>query len=126
MAATIPVIVDVAVTGNYTITASGLENLGLTCLVLEDESTGVYTPLYEGATYNFAINATDDANAQRFLLHASVPVELEVSDATCATAGNSIAAVVFKGKQATPTRVDQLHGRCVATRCVGQWHLGAR
>jgi hypothetical protein len=101
MAATIPVIVDVAVTGNYTITASGLENLGLTCLVLEDESTGVYTPLLEGSTYTFTMNAAANANAPRFFLHASVPVELEVSDATCATTGNGSAVVEFQGAGTT-------------------------
>ncbi len=80
---TIPVMVDVAVSGTYTVTASNMENLGLTCLVLEDLQTGTMTSLVEGASYSFAIDAADANDEARLLLHASAPVPFYADAARC-------------------------------------------
>jgi len=79
----IPVTVDVAVNGQYSIVATGLHNIGLSCVRLEDLATGTITPLTEGATYTFTALASDDVDEPRFLLHASAPVQLNATDATC-------------------------------------------
>ncbi|MFZ1666585.1 MAG: hypothetical protein WAU08_14355, partial [Flavobacteriales bacterium] len=47
----IPVTVDVDVTGTYTISAAMAGMQGLSCISLEDLSTGSNTPLTEGASY---------------------------------------------------------------------------
>lgn len=86
----IPVLVDVAVTGTYTITASDMEHLnGLSCLVLEDLVTGTITPLHEGATYSFSIAANANAEVPRFMLRATAPIPFAFSDAACFGAGGS-------------------------------------
>ncbi|MEZ4791072.1 MAG: PKD domain-containing protein [Flavobacteriales bacterium] len=79
----IPVTVDVAINGQYSIVATGLHNMGLSCVRLEDLATGIITPLIEGATYSFTALATDDINEPRFLLRASAPVSLTATDASC-------------------------------------------
>jgi len=79
----IPVLVNVAVTGDYTITATGLNTMGLSCLRLEDLATGVITPLHEGATYTFAALDTDEWTTPRMLLHASAPLVLSSVDPSC-------------------------------------------
>ena len=86
----IPVLVDVAVTGTYTITASDMEHLnGLSCLVLEDLVTGTITALHEGATYSFSITANASAEEPRFMLRATAPIPFAFSDAACFGAGGS-------------------------------------
>ena len=82
-AVTIPLQVDVDVTGSYTITAgiSGINTLS--CLSLTDLQTGAVTPLSDGASYSFSINADDDASLSRFVLHGSKPLPLVVDQAQC-------------------------------------------
>lgn len=79
----IPVTIDVAISGEYTITATGLAQSGLTCLRLEDLATSTITPLVEGATYSFTALNTDLVSEARFVLHASAPLQLTATDATC-------------------------------------------
>lgn len=79
----IPVLVNVAINGNYAIVVTGLDAVGLTCMRLEDLATNTVTPLVEGATYTFAALANDDPNVARFVLRASAPVQLVATDATC-------------------------------------------
>lgn len=79
----IPVKVDVAVNGTYTIVATGLQHAGLSCMRLEDLATGVSTPLFEGATYSFAALSADNVDEPRFVLHATAPIALTATDATC-------------------------------------------
>lgn len=81
----IPVMVNAGVSGNYTVTASNMENIGLTCLVLEDLLTGAITPLVEGASYTFAVDAAASTTEARLVLHASVPVPV-IADATSCNA----------------------------------------
>jgi len=82
-AVSIPLQVDVDVTGTYTITAgiSGINTLS--CLSLTDLQTGAVTPLSDGASYSFSINADDDASLPRFVLHGSKPLPLVVDQAQC-------------------------------------------
>jgi len=93
----IPVMVDVAISGTYTITISSTENLGLSCLVLEDMTTGTMTPMLEGATYSFSMEAADDATAERFVLHASAPVVLSTEATRCYGDANGTGTVVYAG-----------------------------
>jgi hypothetical protein len=80
---TIPVMVNVALSGSYTVTASNMENLGLSCIMLEDLLTGTMTPLMEGASYSFNIEANDSDSEARLLVHASAPVPFYVDPARC-------------------------------------------
>ncbi|MBL7940962.1 MAG: PKD domain-containing protein [Flavobacteriales bacterium] len=89
----IPVLVNVAVNGNYTITATGLDHVGLSCLRLEDLSTGTITPLVEGASYTFTALANDDETEPRLLLHASAPMTLTQVNASCAGRDDGSATV---------------------------------
>jgi len=82
-AITIPLQVGVDITGTYTITAaiSGINTLS--CLTLTDLQTGTSTPLTDGATYSFSMNATDNPAQIRFVLNGSRPLPLAVADAQC-------------------------------------------
>ncbi len=92
-AITIPVLVDVPVTGMFTVTASDMSGLEpLSCLVLEDLMTGTLTPLSEGASYSFSIDAEADASEPRFLVHASAPIPFSTTDALCAE-GTGVATI---------------------------------
>jgi hypothetical protein len=94
---TIPVMVDVSITGTYTVTASSMENVGLSCLVLEDLLTGSMTQLVEGATYSFSVNADADVTAPRLRLVASAPVPFHAEPTTCYGTTNGSATVVYTG-----------------------------
>ena len=59
-AISIPVLVNVAVTGTYTITAEMNGIRSLSCLSIEDLATGTITTLAEGAIYSFVVLANDD------------------------------------------------------------------
>jgi len=92
----IPVLVDVAVTGTYRITATDMELLGgLSCLTLEDLVTGTITPMQEGAIYSFSIAANASATTPRFMLHASAPIAFAAQNATCANSSDGRAEVVI-------------------------------
>ncbi|MBK8583547.1 MAG: hypothetical protein IPL86_17610 [Flavobacteriales bacterium] len=90
----IPVTVDVDVTGTYTISAAMAGMQGLSCISLEDLSTGSNTPLTEGASYSFDINADDDAATPRFILHGTAPLPFFTDNATCANTPNGQASVM--------------------------------
>ena len=92
-AISIPVLVNAAVTGTYTITAEMSGIRSLSCLSIEDLTTGTITTLADGASYSFVMDANDDANEPRFLIHGSAPLPLEVENGTCAAAGNGSAMV---------------------------------
>lgn len=79
----IPVTVNVAVNGNYSITTTGLADAGLSCMHLEDLHTNTVILLEEGVPYTFAALASDDPAQARFLLHATAPLPLVPSNATC-------------------------------------------
>jgi PKD repeat protein len=91
-AITIPVTVKAGVNGTYTITADLLGITSLSCLSLEDLETGTITPLTNGASYTFTLNATA-APVDRFVLRGSAPLGFEANDATCGGADNGEATV---------------------------------
>lgn len=92
----IPVRVDVALTGTYTITASDMGLLGgLSCLTLEDLVTGAITPMLDSATYSFTIGANANATTPRFMLHATAPLVFNAQDAACANAADGRAEVLL-------------------------------
>jgi PKD repeat protein len=89
----IPVSVNVAVSGTYTLSATLMGISGLSCVSIEDLSTGAITPLTDGATYSFSINAADDWSTPRFMLHASAPLPFSVSDVLCGGQSNGMMEV---------------------------------
>lgn len=90
----IPILVNVGISGTYTITASNMDGLsGLGCLVLEDLLTGISTPLSNEATYSFDINANAPSDVPRFLLRTSSTLPLVVTDASCWGAGDGQATI---------------------------------
>ena len=97
-AITIPVLVNVAVNGTYTVTATELEGItGVSCLTIEDLQTGAITPLTEGASYSFVVLANDDENEPRLLLHATGPVQRTVEAVSCNGAADGSATVTLPG-----------------------------
>ncbi|MCB9178479.1 MAG: PKD domain-containing protein [Flavobacteriales bacterium] len=93
----IPIMVDAKISGDYTVTASSMENIGLRCLVIEDLETGSMTPLVEGASYTFSIAADASNEEPRLLLHASVPVPLYADATTCHNTTDGRGTVVHVG-----------------------------
>ena len=79
----IPVVVNVALSGTYTVTAEVFGELGLSCMLLEDLVSGALTPIGDGASVDVFIGANDDPETPRFLLRASAPLEVNVQDAVC-------------------------------------------
>lgn len=79
----IPVLVHIPVTGTYTVTATGIEQVGLTCIRLEDLVTGTFTTLEEGTSYSFSASSGGDSETPRFIIHASAPMPVSTSDAMC-------------------------------------------
>jgi hypothetical protein len=78
----IPLKVDADVSGTYTISAAmaGINNLS--CLSLTDLQTGMVTPLTDGATYSFNLNADEPAQG-RFIINGTAPLGLYVDNAHC-------------------------------------------
>lgn len=93
----IPIMVDAKIDGDYTVSASSMENIGLRCLVLEDLETGTMTPLVEGASYTFTVAADASNEEPRLLLHASVPVPLYADATTCHNTSDGRGTVVHVG-----------------------------
>lgn len=92
-AITIPVLLKVDVTGNYSLTAgmTGLD--GLSCFSVEDLATGTVTALQDGMTYAFTAEAGPVAEV-RFLLHATAPLSFNAFGTTCADMADGRAEVV--------------------------------
>jgi len=111
----IPVTVEVDITGTYTISAGITGMQDLSCLSLEDLTTGTITPLTDGASYSFAINADDDANIPRFILHGTAPLPFYAENATCANTPNGMAAVVIDNGPVDVTWTDAF-GTVLATQ----------
>ncbi len=94
----VPVMVDVDITGTYTITAGMAGIRALSCLSLTDLQTGAVTPLTDGASYTFTINAGDDAGQPRFLLNGTKPVPLYVENAPCPDGEGRATVVAAQGQ----------------------------
>jgi PKD repeat protein len=89
----IPVTVRVPVTGTYTISAAIAGMEFLSCFSLEDLLTGTVTPLTDGASYSFSMDATTEIVGDRFVLHASTPMPFTVTDALCAGSATGLVMV---------------------------------
>jgi len=72
-AISIPVSVNAGITGTYTLAVTTQGEIGLTCLGIEDLTTGIITPIDGGASYSFAMNASDDPSIARFVLRVFTP-----------------------------------------------------
>ncbi|HRO99681.1 MAG TPA: PKD domain-containing protein, partial [Flavobacteriales bacterium] len=97
-AISIPVLVNVAVNGTYTVSATQLEGVaGMSCLTLEDLQTGIITPLTEGATYSFVVLANDDESEPRLILHATAPLQRMLVPVTCHGSNDGAASVSLPG-----------------------------
>lgn len=94
----IPVAVNVGLDGTYTITATNFENIGLSCLTLEDLATGTITPMSAGAEYSFTAGADDDEAEARFVLRATAPVPMIPDNASCFEANDGRGTVIHVGE----------------------------
>ncbi len=92
-AITIPVLLNAAITGTYTITGEMSGTHPLSCLRIEDLTTGAIVPFGHGLSYSFDMHADDDPTAPRLLLHASTPLAFRVLDITCHGAADASASV---------------------------------
>jgi len=82
---TIPVMLQVGVSGTYTVRVNELVAPGiLSCVSLEDLATGAIVPLVEGASYTLEMEAGTDPSEPRLLLHATAPMDFSVVDVACA------------------------------------------
>ncbi|MBK8500279.1 MAG: proprotein convertase P-domain-containing protein [Flavobacteriales bacterium] len=109
-AISIPLMVDAGVSGAYTLTATGLEGLGLSCLSIEDLLTGTTTPLTEGATYTFDMEANADASVPRLMLHATAPLPFHVIGASCHGMNDGEATVEVMGGTADVALLNDVGG----------------
>lgn len=78
----IPLMVDVDVSGTYTFNVSLTGVNTLSCLSLTDLQTGTVTPLTDGSSYSFSMNADDPAQG-RFVINGTAPLGLYVDHALC-------------------------------------------
>jgi hypothetical protein len=90
---TIPVLLNAAITGTYTVTGEMSGVHPLSCLRIEDLATGAIVPFGHGMSYSFEMQADDDPTAPRLLLHASTPLAVRVLDITCNGAADASARV---------------------------------
>ena len=90
--ASIPVHVDAAVSGDYTVEVMQLtQPMEGYCLELEDLVTGTLTEVVLGATYTFTLDAATPADPARFVLHVSLqPAGQLTASATEVVVGEAI------------------------------------
>lgn len=89
----IPVLVQAGVAGSYTISVTGVESAGLSCLKLEDLVTSTIIPLNEGSTYTFDLATGNGMSTPRFLLHATAPLDVLAQAPACFGGANGEAQV---------------------------------
>ena len=92
----IPVKVQVAVSGEYTIAFGSTSVVGgLRCLVLEDLLTGSTLAVSDDAEMTFTIDAAAPVEPARFVLHVGQAVSSIVADVACA--GNADGSITVNG-----------------------------
>jgi len=95
----IPVRTTVDTSGSYTIIAGSFDDMPTTsCILLEDQLTGIFTNLRTTNSYTFTIS--DTTVAPRFLLHIGAPVFSDGDDVACKYDNNGSA--VAKGSGGGP------------------------
>lgn len=94
-AITIPLLLNAAVSGTYTVTSEMTGEHALSCISIEDLVTGDVVPFGDGSSYTFTMQANDDPSVPRLLLHATAPLAMEVTPATCfgSNTGGAVIAV---------------------------------
>lgn len=92
-AISIPVMLNAAVTGTYTITAEMTGDHPLSCISIEDVATGTIVPFGDGASYSLTLQANDDPSMPRLMLHATAPLALDLQPATCHGANTGAATI---------------------------------
>ncbi len=92
-AISIPVMLQVGVSGTYTVAVDQFVSPGvLSCVSLEDLVTGAIIPLSEGASYTLEIEAGTDPTQARLLIHATAAKVFTTSDVVCSggTSGKAV------------------------------------
>lgn len=111
----IPVSVNAAITGEYTIALVESGNMPMTCLTLEDTELGTFTVMNDGATYTFTMDADDDPALARFILHATAPIAFSSSDALCGADPDGSATVTVSAGPADVIWMDDM-GNAILTQ----------
>lgn len=107
----IPVAVRVPQSGQYSITMADVADaLGLGCLSLEDLRTGIVTPVSEGASYSFTIEAGARVDPPRFVLHVTSTVQAAAVDALCAGEHSGRLVVHGPGNANVSYELSDAHG----------------
>jgi hypothetical protein len=76
--------------GTYTISRDSILTLSLsTCLILEDQLTGIMTDLSTTRSYTF--NIDDTTKAPRFLLHIGAPIGKQTFSTVCPSSNDGLA-----------------------------------
>lgn len=78
----VPLRARVPVTGIYTISVGGLDEVNNACIILEDRYTGVYTDLLTDSFYS--VTMFDTTAIPRFYLHYNTADRVETTLPTCA------------------------------------------
>lgn len=89
--ASLPLRVNVGVTGEHTISAIEVGGLDLSCLAIEDLETGAMVSLLGGQGYTFTMDAAADPAIARFILHINNgPVASFTADNSTVTVGQPV------------------------------------
>nr|MCU0319989.1 PKD domain-containing protein [Flavobacteriales bacterium] len=92
-AVTIPLLLNAAVSGTYTVTSEMTGDHALSCMSIEDLITGAVVPFGNGSSYTFTLDANADPGTPRLLLHASAPLAMDLVPATCFGTSTGSAAI---------------------------------
>lgn len=94
---TIPVMLQVGVSGTYTVAVDQFVSPGvLSCVSLEDLLTGAIIPLSEGASYTLEIEAGTDPTQARLLIHATAAKVFTTTDVVCAGGASGKAVLLIE------------------------------
>jgi hypothetical protein len=111
----IPVKVKVGVSGSYEIKFKGVNDLASQgCLVLEDKLLNTQTPVQEGITYSFNMDAS--YSGIRFVLHLAAPTEVSAKNASCTGNADGVLSIAgtSNGTELNYEVVDQ-NGRNISS-----------
>ena len=105
-AISIPVEVQVGISGLHVIQASQLEVIaGLSCIMLEDLHENVMIPLNNGESYTFHMDP-GTSPGPRFMLHLSSPISRTIQDITCHGLSNGAVSMVMPNGPAEVVLMD--------------------
>lgn len=94
---TIPVMVQVGVSGTYSVAVDQFVAPGaLSCVTLEDLLTGQIMQISQGATYTLEIEAGTDPTQARLLIHATAPKVFTTTDVACSGGSTGKAVLLIE------------------------------